>query len=272
MWDDRGEENQEVSLDPSLLARMTAEEFGQFLRRIRVKQRRSQHELAFEANVHPSYISFVELGKRNLRNMRSENAWRILETYGLERDTITQLFRYWGKKVPPQQRKEEPPLQRKEEAEASRRKEGPEVPEEELLKLHAVYLPIKEAGAGSPAFDDASERMLLYLPDLRGKEGEVGGIRIVGDSMEPLLYEGDIAVVWFQGGYGPGTIVAIGIPNDGIVVKQLYYDKRGYPLMHSLNPRYPDEPLPEGAKIWGPVIHIIRPMPGGVAKKRLVKP
>ncbi|MDW8482275.1 MAG: S24 family peptidase [Meiothermus sp.] len=181
---------------------------------------------------------------------------------------IAQLFRYWGKGVPT-----EPETTTEASNEEPKVPEAIlEIPEEELIHLRPLALAIKEAGAGSPAFDDASEHMVLFLPDLKGKENQVGGIRIVGDSMEPLLYEGDIAVVWFRGNYGPGTIVAIGIPNDGIVVKQLYYDKRGFPLMHSLNPKYPDEPLPEGAKVWGPVTQIIRPMPSGVAKKRLVKP
>ncbi|WP_412917825.1 helix-turn-helix domain-containing protein [Meiothermus sp.] len=63
---------------------MTAEELGQLLQRIRIKHRKSQHVIASKAKVHPSYISHVESGRRDLRNMSSVNAWRILHAYGLK--------------------------------------------------------------------------------------------------------------------------------------------------------------------------------------------
>lgn len=239
-------------LDPRLLAEMSSEELGRLLRELRERRGLRQHQVAALAGVHASYLSHLEAGHRNFRKIRPDLLIRVLKAYGLEEGLILELIGLWtGMKV-------------------SLPKERPEVPPE-AETLTPLALPVVEAGAGSPAWDDAQEILTLYLPDLRGKGGQVFGVRIVGDSMEPLLYEGDIAVVWTEGGYGPGTLVAIGIPGDGIVVKQLYFGPKGEPLMHSLNPRYPDGPLPEGAKVWGPVIQIVRSLPGGKPGRHLLR-
>ncbi|WP_135256454.1 S24 family peptidase [Thermus caldilimi] len=239
-------------LDPKSLSQMKPKEFGSFLREVRQRKGLRQHQVAARAGLHPAYISKVELGERDIRRMKATTASAILRAYGLSEDIIDALLRFWRK---PQSLPEPPePVSEKEEGEP----------------LYPVTLPIVDAGAGSPSWDDAREFVTLFLPELKGKRNQIFGIRIVGDSMEPLLYEGDVAVVWTEGGYDPGAIVAIGIPGNGIVVKQLYYAQKGEPLMHSLNPRYPDEPLPEGAKIWGPVIQIIRSLPNGKPKKKLL--
>ncbi|RTG97133.1 hypothetical protein CSW21_03595 [Thermus scotoductus] len=233
------------SLDPKLVASMSPAELGNFLRGLRIKKGLRQHEVAARAHVHPAYLSRLESGMRVLRSTRRDTATAILKAYGLDEEFILEIYKLWGSLDGGQLR------------EAGSSFEATSKP---FLPLH---LPVVEAGAGSPAWDDARETLLFYLPELRGKEGRVFGVRIVGDSMEPLLYEGDIAVVWTEGSYGPGVIVAIGIPGNGIVVKQLYYGSQGEMLMHSLNPKYRDEVPPEGSKVWGPVIQIIRALPGG---------
>ncbi len=40
--------------------------------------------------------------------------------------------------------------------------------------------------------------------------------------------------------------------------------------MNSINPRYPDEPLPEGAKIWGVVVGVVREFRNGRPGKHLL--
>jgi phage repressor protein C with HTH and peptisase S24 domain len=53
----------------------------------------------------------------------------------------------------------------------------------------------------------------LYLPEMRGKgPGDLFAVKVVGNSMEPLFYEGDLAVVHTQGRVGIGAVVAVGIP------------------------------------------------------------
>ncbi|RTH03669.1 hypothetical protein CSW47_08210 [Thermus scotoductus] len=242
-------------LDPKLLAEMSPMEFGKFLRDIREKRGLRQHEVAARARVHPSYISHLEAGNKDLRKARPQMAIPILRAYGLSEELIMEVIKHWSEPF----------------KEMAKRLEVTNVLAENEVRLTPLHLPVVEAGAGSPAWDDARETLTLYLPELRGKENRVFGVRIVGDSMEPLLYEGDIAIVWTEGAYGPGTIVAIGIPGNGIAVKQLYYGPKGEAIMHSLNPRYADEPVPEGSKIWGPVIQVVRSLPNGKPGRHLLR-
>lgn len=249
-----------AEMDPRLLAEMDPEELGRFLKELRTRLGMKQHEVAARAGVHPSYLSHLEAGKKDLRRASSQVALALLKAYGLGEAVALEIIRRWGEKAlpgPDQQTQVDRPEPRR------------EPPEDVPLK--PIRLPVVEAGAGSPTWDDAREFLSLHLPDLRGKERRIFGVKIVGDSMEPLLYEGDIAIVWTEGGYSPGSIVAIGIPSNGIVVKQIYYGPKGEALMHSLNPLYPDQPLPEGAKVWGPVIQVVRSLPGGKPGRHLFR-
>ncbi len=233
-----------------LVARMTPEELGRFLRALREKAGLTQRAVAERAGVHPAYISFVETGRRDLRKMSAQRTLGILAAYGLEEGEIHTLFRLWA------------------EEEARRKHRPPEEPPPEAWELHPYRLPLVEAGAGSPSFDDAREYVTLYLPEMRGKNpARLFAVRIVGNSMEPLLYEGDLAVVDTEGRVGVGAIVAVGIPSNGVVVKRLS-ERGGALYLSSVNPLYEDEPFPEDAKIWGPVIAIIRNLPNGYLGRR----
>ena len=233
-----------------LVARMTPEELGRFLRALREKAGLTQRGVAERAGIHPAYISFVETGRRDLRKMSAQRTLGILAAYGLKEDEIHTLFRLWA------------------EEEARRKHHPPEEPPPEARELRPYRLPLVEAGAGSPSFDDTREYVTLYLPEMRGKKDtSLFAVRVTGNSMEPLLYEGDLAVVDTQGRVGVGAIVAVGIPGDGIVVKKLS-ERGGKLYLSSFNPTYEDEPFPEDAKIWGPVITIIRNLHNGYLGRR----
>jgi SOS-response transcriptional repressor LexA len=244
--------HRESAIDWELVAQMTPEEFGRFLRSLRERAGLSQREMAERAKIHPAYISFVETGRRNLRKMNAQRTFSILSAYGLREDEINTLFRLWA------------------ETEARQRSQALDLENlpPEAQELRPYRLPLVEAGAGSPSFNDAQEYVTLYLPEMRGKgPGDLFAVKVVGNSMEPLLYEGDLAVVHTQGRVGIGAMVAVGIPGDGIVIKKLA-EREGKLYLSNVNPMYEDQPFPEDAKIWGPVIAIIRNLTNGYPGRR----
>lgn len=253
-------ENSEAILDPKLIARMSPRELGLFLRRMRKNQRKRQLDIAVLAGTDPAYISRLESGKKDIRR-DPKRAEKILKAYGLPEEVVRKVVQSYQN----QGRAELPRF--------THLLTEHEFLPEEAIPLKAYHIPMVEAGAGLPTWDDVRETVLLFLPSMMKKDPQtLFAVRIIGDSMEPLLYEGDIAIVWTEDPPESGKIVAIGIPSNGIVVKRLYFDFKGTPIMNSINPKYSDEPLPEGAKIWGTVVGIVRELKSGRPGKHLLRP
>jgi repressor LexA len=248
-------------VSPTFLAQLSPEEFGRFLRYLRLKQGKRIRDIARVAGLDPGYLSYLETGKRDFKRVRVPNLYRLLAAYGLPENYVHALLEAWSRElIRPPQPAPPPP------------KEEP-IPEE-AVPLNPYRLPIVEGGAGSPAWDDTQDFEYVLLPNMRGKE-PLFGVRITGDSMEPLLYDGDLAIVWAGGPIHDKAIVAIGIPSNGIVVKHLYknpLNPHEPPLMVSANFRkYPPEPLPEGAKVWGPVVAVVRSLYQGLIKRETLR-
>jgi len=109
-----------------------------------------------------------------------------------------------------------------------------------LIEVHA------EAGAGP-----ASERWepepiaTVCIPPEYAKPG-VFGLRIRGDSMDPLIKRGAFVGVDHEDRiYTSGDIYAIYMPYEGLIVKRLFHDPAaGEYVLCSVNPTHPDMRLP----------------------------
>lgn len=129
----------------------------------------------------------------------------------------------------------------------------------ETIPVRRYRIPIVDAGAGLPAWDESGEFVILDLPELRGKrESELFAVRVVGDSMSPSYLEGEVVVIWTQGRPESGKVVAVHQHGDGIILKRLRYTGQE-PMLYSDNPAYPPVPLGEHDRIFGVVLGSWRP-------------
>ena len=129
----------------------------------------------------------------------------------------------------------------------------------ETIPVRRYRIPIVEAGAGLPAWDESGEFVVLDLPELRGKkESELFAVRVVGDSMSPTFLNGDVVVCWKEGRPEAGRVVAVHQHGDGIILKRLQY-AGSQPMLYSDNPAYPPVPLGEYDRIFGVVLGSWRP-------------
>ena len=113
------------------------------------------------------------------------------------------------------------------------------------------------AGAGRELWDQECERWVELPPTLpRGRYIALG---VTGDSMEPLLVDGDTVLVRLGAGPAPGTLVVARLADYGYVVKQVGRLTRRTIELRSLNPvhgpistrREADTVLGTVVMIWG---------------------
>ncbi len=89
------------------------------------------------------------------------------------------------------------------------RETGIQIPGAEIpgaISVVRYRIPIVDAGAGPPMWNEGAEYITIHIPELRGKrEGELFAVRVKGDSMEPTLRDGDIVVFWTGEPQSPGA-------------------------------------------------------------------
>lgn len=111
-----------------------------------------------------------------------------------------------------------------------------------------VFLQPAAAGLGSYVDDEYFEEMqLANVPALADF-----GVRIAGDSMQPQICDGDIVFVKKQDSISEGEIGIYIIDGDAFCKKLVVKNNGCY--LHSLNPKYQDFILPDGAHLVGKVI------------------
>jgi hypothetical protein len=109
------------------------------------------------------------------------------------------------------------------------------------------------AGSGRELLDEPCETWVALPPDLPA--GRYVALRVVGDSMVPLLHSGDVVLVDLNGTVIPGGVAVARHPEHGYVVKRVGRARAwGLPL-ESLNPAYPALALTPGrGGLIGPVV------------------
>lgn len=118
-----------------------------------------------------------------------------------------------------------------------------------------VQLPVVNAGAGLPQWNDEAETITLVVPETKGRDrGDLFCVRVCGDSMVGYANDGDLVVFERASTADRGKIVAVHIPDDGLVVKRYYGMSEDGSLILG-NENRSVQPLtfeaPEGSTIYG---------------------
>lgn len=119
------------------------------------------------------------------------------------------------------------------------------------------------AGIGEAQEQRAAPRQWLEVPpELLTRDPGCYALRVVGDSMAPMLLAGDIVIVSPAAPLADGCVVAAYIEPDGDVVKLYRLQPGGGIQLQPVNPAYPALKLGAGsereARIWGRVVLLRR--------------
>ena len=99
------------------------------------------------------------------------------------------------------------------------------------------------AGVGRAIWDEPCDRWIAIPPDVPA--GEHVALPVRGDSMQPLLHDGDTLLVRVGSACVPGDIVVAREPDDGYVVKRVAASSGARLRLVADNPQYPDVLLPD---------------------------
>ena len=102
--------------------------------------------------------------------------------------------------------------------------------------------------------DGDVENRIITLPEGLPSSRYVA-LRVVGDSMTPLLHSGDVVLVDLDRQVPPGAVAVARHPDHGSVVKRLVRTDGDRWRLVSLNPAYPPLELPpDSGTLLGPVV------------------
>ena len=115
-------------------------------------------------------------------------------------------------------------------------------------------------GAGGPAYEYIDEYIAV---DDSCRADEMRGFRAEGDSMEPVILDGDICLVHLQNEVPDGAIAVVVIDGEEGTIKCVHVDReRGVITLQPKNPRHETRYFfgPDGAKVHvvGQVVEIRR--------------
>ena len=116
------------------------------------------------------------------------------------------------------------------------------------------------AGAGRTLWDEPSDSWVVVPTEAQLPDRRYVALRIVGDSMTPLLHSGDTILVDLDGDVRPGAILVArgaddGGASDGYMVKRVDAVSGATLQLSSLNPVYPGLAIPSDPRhILGPVV------------------
>lgn len=109
------------------------------------------------------------------------------------------------------------------------------------------------AGTGRELFDEPCDAWVALPEGLPA--ARYVALRVVGDSMTPLLHSGDVVLVELDGAVLPGAVAVARHPDHGSVVKRVVRADGDAWRLVSLNPAYPPLDLPpESGALLGPVV------------------
>jgi len=101
------------------------------------------------------------------------------------------------------------------------------------------------AGTGRELLEEPCDTRVALPPGV--PPGRYAALRVVGDSMRPLLHSGDVVLVALDVGVTAGAVVVARHPEHGYVVKRMGRPGAWGTPLGSLNPAYPTLMLPPGS-------------------------
>jgi SOS-response transcriptional repressor LexA len=116
------------------------------------------------------------------------------------------------------------------------------------------------AGVGRELWDEPTDAWVVLPPPPEVPDRRYVALRVVGDSMLPLLHSGDVVLVDVDGEAGAGAVVVArqgdgGGEGGGYVVKQVGARTETTLELTSLNPAYPPTHIPlDRGFVLGPVV------------------
>ena len=109
----------------------------------------------------------------------------------------------------------------------------------EVVRTPSIRIPVVgDVAAGYPHF--ANEEILDYeeVDHKYIQQGKLYGLRIAGDSMEPEIKKGSIAIVRYQNDADNGDVIIVKVNGENATCKRLQKHDDGIALL-SNNPKYP---------------------------------
>jgi hypothetical protein len=120
------------------------------------------------------------------------------------------------------------------------------------------------AGAGRAIWEEPCERWIAIPPEVPA--GEHVALPVRGDSMQPMLHDGDTLLVRIGSACAAGDVVVARQPDDGYVVKRVGARGAGGLRLVADNPEYPDVLLPDDPALVVGVV-VLRWCPHGAARR-----
>ena len=116
--------------------------------------------------------------------------------------------------------------------------------------LKYIEMPVSNlaVSAGTGEFLDEGNFEMVSFPEKSVPKGADFGVRVSGDSMEPVYHDGDMLLVEMSDEIRVGEIGIFSLNGE------CYVKKLGKGELISLNPKYANIPLNESAKCMGRVI------------------
>lgn len=111
-------------------------------------------------------------------------------------------------------------------------------PTPDTLPTATVKIPLLgNIAAGQPIEAIENVEDYVYISEDMARRGTYFALKVKGNSMEPRIYEGDIAIIRHQAIVNNGEIAAVKVNGDDVTLKKVEYVKDGVKLI-GLNPSF----------------------------------
>lgn len=108
----------------------------------------------------------------------------------------------------------------------------------DTLPTATVKIPLLgNIAAGQPIEAIENVEDYVYISEDMSRHGTYFALKVKGNSMEPRIYENDIAIIRHQGSVNSGEIAAVKVNGDDVTLKKVEYVKDGVKLI-GLNPSF----------------------------------
>ena len=111
-------------------------------------------------------------------------------------------------------------------------------PTPDTLPTATIKIPLLgNIAAGQPIEAIENVEDYVYISEDMARRGTYFALKVKGNSMEPRIYEGDIAIIRHQAMVNNGEIAAVKVNGDDVTLKKVEYVKDGVKLI-GLNPSF----------------------------------